>query len=115
MSDSKKTSHLGLGLMAGAIIGMAAGLFIQSKKGKVILRDAEKKALKLQAKLMKELQGVQDLTKDKYEEIVDNVTAYYAKSKDIAKTEIPEVKNFLLGKWGQIEKQMKEVRKIKKM
>lgn len=103
----KKTSHLGLGLMVGTIIGVAAGLFVQSKKGKELLKDAEKKAAVLQAKLMKELKNAENLTKDKYEEIVDKVTNYYVKTKDVTKKEVPEIKKLMMKKWSAIEKQLK--------
>jgi gas vesicle protein len=103
----KKSSHLGLGLMVGTIIGVAAGLFVQSKKGKDLLKDAEKKAAVLQTKLMKELKNAENLTKDKYEEIVDKVTAYYVKTKDVTKKEVPQIKKLMMKKWSAIEKQLK--------
>lgn len=109
MTD-KKSSHLGAGLLAGAILGVAAGLFLQSKKGKDMTKDLMKRAEKLRAKLLKELAQVTDLTREKYEEVVDTVVEYYVKSKEIAKTEIPEIRKFLLMQWSQIEKTMKSRR-----
>lgn len=106
MTD-KKSSHLGLGLAIGTIIGVATGLFVQSKKGKEIVKDVEKKAVALQGKLMKELKNAEDLTKDKYEELVDKVTDYYVTTKDVTKKEVPEVKKYLMKKWTAIEKQLK--------
>lgn len=94
--------------MAGAVLGLAAGLFVQSKKGKQLTKDAKKKALVLQKQVMKKLDEVDDLTKDKYAEIVDQVLAYYAKTKDVAKNELPEVRDYLMGKWKMIESYMKE-------
>lgn len=105
MADKK--SHIGLGILVGSIIGVAAGLFIQSKKGKQMTKDLEKRAMKLQSKLMKELENAKDLTKEKYEGIVDNVVAYYVKSKEIAKKEAPEIRSFLVTKWKHIEQTMK--------
>ncbi len=107
MTD-KKSSHLGLGVAIGAIIGVAAGLFVQSKKGKEMMKDVEKKAMALQGKLMKELKNAENLTKEKYEVLVDKVTDYYVTSKDITKKEVPEVKKYLMKKWKLIEKQLKE-------
>lgn len=105
--NEKKSSHLGLGVAIGATIGVAAGLFVQSKKGKELMKDAEKKAVALQGKLMKELKNAEDLTKEKYEDLVDKVMDYYIKSKDITKKEVPEVKKYMMKKWSQIEKQLK--------
>jgi gas vesicle protein len=95
---SKKASHLGVGMMVGSIMGLAAGFFLQSRKGKELTKDAEKKAVQLQGKIMKKLEKMNDLSKEKYAEVVDDVLAYYEKSQDIAKKEIPEVRAMLLKK-----------------
>ena len=106
--SEKKSSHLGLGLMVGTIIGVAAGLFVQSKKGKELLKDVEKKAAVLQTKLMKELKNAEHLTKDRYEDLVDKVTAYYVKTKDVTKKEVPQIKKLLMKKCTAIEKELKK-------
>ena len=98
MPDQKKSSHVGIGLVIGAAVGVATGLFLQSKK-----------AQKLQTKLMKELKSVENLTKDKYEDVVDKVTDYYVQTKEIAKKEAPEVKKILMKKWTEISKHLKNM------
>ncbi|MSR85365.1 hypothetical protein EXS71_02935 [Candidatus Uhrbacteria bacterium] len=107
---AQHSTHLKAGLAAGAILGLAAGLFLQSRKGKQLTKDARKKALQLQAQVMKKLQSVEMLNKEKYTEVVDHVLAYYTKSKEVAQTEIPEVRSFLLGRWQEIQKQFKKVK-----
>ncbi len=104
---SKKTSHLGVGLAIGALVGVAAGLFAQSKKGKSMIKDAEKTAKILQAKIMRELKGAETITKKQYEDMVDKVTDYYVTTKKVAKKEIPEVKTFLLNKWTSVQRELK--------
>lgn len=104
---SKRSSHLGAGMAIGVVMGLAAGFFLQSKKGKQLSKDAQKKALQLQKQVMKKLDSVEDLTKEKYEEIVDEVVAYYGKTKDVAQKEIPEVRAYLLQRWKSIEEQLK--------
>ena len=106
MVMKKQSSHLGAGLAAGAIIGLAAGLFLQSRKGKELTKDARKKAVVLQKQVMKRLEKAGEMTKEVYEEIVDDVVTYYGKSKDLAAKEIPEVRAFLMGKWKEVEKAM---------
>lgn len=114
MTDSKNgkqsSSHVGAGLMAGAVLGLAAGLFLQSRRGKELTKDAQKKAAQLQIKVMKRLQNVEDLTRARYEEVVDDVLEYYAKSREVAKKELPEVRTYLLGRWKAIESQLKRVK-----
>ncbi|MCC7357213.1 YtxH domain-containing protein [Candidatus Uhrbacteria bacterium] len=110
MPDQKKPqSHVGIGLVIGAAVGVATGLFLQSKKGKGLIKDASKKVQKFQTKLMKELKNVENLTKDKYEDVVNKVTDYYVETKEIAKKEAPEVKKTLMKKWTEISKHLKNM------
>ncbi len=88
--------------MAGAILGLAAGLFLQSRKGKEMTKDARKKAMKLEAKIMKKIQAMGEMSQEKYEEIVDQLMDHYAKTKELAQKELPEVRKFLLGRWKSI-------------
>ena len=110
MADKKRSSHFGAGLLAGALIGIGAALLAQTPKGKKMTKDMVKKASAIQSKMLKELKQGEKLTKAKYEEMVDKMTAYYLKSKDIAKAEVPEIKKFLMKSWAQVEKQIKSVK-----
>jgi gas vesicle protein len=110
MPEQKK-SHFGAGLIAGAMMGVAAGLFLQSQKGKQMTKVMQKKAFKLQIKLMKELKNAKSLSKDKYEEIVDSVMDYYVKSKEVAKAEVPAIRSYLLNSWTRISKELKSLQK----
>lgn len=97
------SSHMGAGLAAGAILGLAAGLFLQSRKGKELTKDAEKKAKMLQKQVMKKLEGAGELSKEKYTEMVDQVVEFYQKSKDVATKEAPQVRKYLLGRWNEVK------------
>ncbi len=88
--------------MAGAVLGLAAGLFLQSKKGKELTKDARKKAIKLEAKVMKKLSEMGEMTKEKYEEVVDQLVEHYGKTKELAQKELPEVRKWLLSRWKSI-------------
>lgn len=107
MEDQKSSSHLGAGLAVGAVIGMAAGLFLQSRKGKELTKDAQKKAMALQKQVMKKLDGLETMTKEKYNEVVEQVLSYYEKTKEVAQKEMPEVRKYLLGRWKSIESALK--------
>ncbi len=107
MKKKSGTGALAAGVAAGAILGLASGLFLQSRKGKELTKDARKKALVLQKQVMKRINKAGEMSKDVYEEIVDDVVTYYGKSKDLAEKEIPEVRAFLMSKWKEIEKAMK--------
>lgn len=107
--QKKSSSHLGAGMVIGSVIGMAAGFFLQSRKGKELTKDAEKKVVQLQGKVMKKLQDVESLSKEKYTEVVDDVLGYYEKSQEIAKKELPAVRAMLMKKWKAIETKLKEL------
>jgi gas vesicle protein len=109
--EEKGSSHLGAGLLVGAVIGVATATFLQSKKGKALTADVQKKTIALQKKVMSEIKNAGELTKESYQELVDKVVAYYVTTKDIAKTEIPEVTKLLRAHWKSVEKELKNVNK----
>ena len=82
-------------------------------KGKELAKDAQKQAVILQGQVMKKLKAGQDLTKDKYEEVVDHVLGYYTKSKQLANKEVPEARKFLMSRWKEIEAELKKGMKKK--
>jgi HlyD family secretion protein len=82
---------------------------LQAQSSYESAKDAEKKAVQLQAKIMKKVQDVEALSKEKYTEVVDDVLAYYEKTQEIAKKEVPEVRSMLLKKWKTIESKLKEL------
>ncbi|MDO8584487.1 MAG: YtxH domain-containing protein [bacterium] len=110
MDNAKQSSHLGVGLMAGAILGMATGLFLKSRKGKDLTKDAQKKALQLEGQVIKKLKDAKHLSKEKYEEIVDHVMGYYSKTKELSAKEAPEVRKFLMARWKAIDKYVKDLK-----
>jgi uncharacterized protein HemX len=111
---AKKSSHkkglIAAGLVAGAALGVATAFYLNSPQGRKMLQKAEKKAMELQKKLMKELSKTQKLTKEKYAEIVEKLVAYYTKTKDITASEVPEIKGYLMDKWKTIEKEYRSVK-----
>ncbi len=103
-------SHLVSGLIAGAAIGVATAVYLNTPKGKKMLQQVEKKTMALQKKLMIELDKTKNLTKERYDEIVEKLMAYYVKTKDVSATEVPEIRTYLKSKWKQIEKEYKNVK-----
>ena len=110
MTDKKKSSHFGAGMLIGAAIGVAAAAYLKSKEGKAMKKDVAKKIAALQKKVNAELQKRGVMNKEKYEDLVDTIVAYYVKSKDIAKSEAPEVRKNLLASWNRIKAELKAVK-----
>lgn len=107
----KKKGHFGKGLIAGAIFGIAAGIFMSSRDGKKMAKNLEAQAKGIEAKLRGEFKKKTDLTKSAYDESIDSVLAYYLKSKKIAKTELPALKRYLEDKWSLVKDELGAVRK----
>lgn len=111
MADKKSSSHIGVGMLIGAAVGVAAAAFLQSKKGKAFTKDLTRKTIALQKKVNAELKKAGTVTKDSYQNLVENVIAYYVKTKDIAKSEIPAVRKTLLGTWKNVEREIRSVKR----
>jgi gas vesicle protein len=109
MPEKKHSSHIGAGLLVGAAIGVAAATFLQSKQGKALTKDLQRKTMALQKKVLKELKNAKEISKDTYDELVDKVVAYYVKTKDIAEKEVPEVTKLLRSHWKNVEKELKDI------
>lgn len=111
MNEKKSSSHIGAGLFIGAAIGIAAASFLQSKKGKIVIKDLKRKTAALQKKVNAELKKAGTMTKDSYRDLVDKVVSYYVKTKDVAETEVPAVREALMSTWKHIEKELRSSKK----
>ena len=109
-SSSYNKGLLATGIIAGAALAIGTAYYLNTPKGKKMLHNVEKKALEMQKKLVAELKKQKKLTKANYEIAVKKVMAYYAKTKDIASTEIPQVREYLMDKWQEIEKKKKKIK-----
>lgn len=105
----KKKGHFGKGLLAGAIFGIAAGIFLTSKEGKQVTKRIESRAKEIEKKLRTEFKKKKELTEETYDESVDRVLAYYLKTKQIAKTELPSLKKILRDKWVSVRSELESV------
>jgi hypothetical protein len=114
MSHEKKPHrHTGRTLIAGAIFGLAAGIFMSSREGKRMAGRLQIRAKEIETKLRKEFEKRKTATESAYAESIDSVLAYYLKSKEIAKSEIPQLRTYLLGKWAHVKTEIASVSKSK--
>jgi gas vesicle protein len=99
---------MGIAFIAGIISGVAAGLFLRSEKGQEITEQASKDAIHLQKQLLKKLKTVQSITRERYEEVVDELIARYARAKDLARSELIDLKEYLMDQWDDIRSEWTE-------
>lgn len=110
-APKKKKGHFGKGLLAGAIFGIAAGIFLTSKEGKQVTKRIESRAREIEKKLRTEFKKKKELTEVAYDDSVDRVLAYYLKTKQIAKTELPDLKKILRNKWAVVRAELEDLSK----
>lgn len=113
MSKDKKRHGHGA-LLAGAIFGLAAGIFMSSREGKRMASRLQERAKEIEGRLRREFEKRKTATQSAYAESIDTVLAYYLKSKEIAKTEVPQLRSYLLGKWSHVKAEMASAPKTKR-
>lgn len=94
-------------LIAAAILAVVATILLAPKIKKALPKNVQKKINKLGKDISKRAAKAGQLTKEKYEEIVDVVAKSYERSKQIGEEElkaiVPELKKY----WSKIQKKIK--------
>lgn len=97
--DAKKIlGGAAVGLIAGAI----AGILLAPKSGKETQKDIAKYAKEMQEKIAKELAKQGKISKKKYDEAVDKITAVYELEKKIAPKDAKSISNKLKKHYAQV-------------
>lgn len=107
-TEQKHTSHWGKALAIGILTGVAAGLFIHSKKGKALTKETKKLALDLQKQLTRKAKKIVKLTQDKYEGLVDDIISHYNDTKELTGEQLTMLKESLMDKWEDIRGQIED-------
>lgn len=92
------------GALLGALLGSAAALLTTSKTGKQRREEIKKISSGLFGKIVKEIQKMKELSREKYEAVVEKVVREYGKNKKVAKATLEEVIDELKDKWVEIKK-----------
>jgi gas vesicle protein len=98
------------GLITGAIFGVAAGIFMSSKKGKALARELRSQSMAIQKRIMREMKKSKAMTESAYRDSIDTVLAYYETSKQIASKEVPALRRYLMSKWKDVQRELKSVK-----
>lgn len=95
------------GALLGALIGTAAALLTTKKTGEERRAELKKMSSDLFAKILKEVEKMKVMSKEKYEEVVEKAVEEYGKKKNMAKTQVEVVLEDLKGKWDDVKKHLK--------
>lgn len=92
-------------IVAGAI-GIAAisavAYLLMGPNGKKNRKDLKAWMLKMKAEVAEKIEGLKDITKEKYDNIVDEVSKKYSKIKNIDQSDLNNEINHLKKEWSKI-------------
>ncbi|MBN2073585.1 MAG: YtxH domain-containing protein [Actinobacteria bacterium] len=90
--DSGTIKGLFIGLAAGFVAGAVTALFLTTKTGEELRADIKRIALEIKEKVEEKTGRIKNISKEKYDEIVNNVISGYRKVKDFTEKEIELIK-----------------------
>lgn len=95
------------GVFAGAVVGAITALLLAPKKGKDLRADIKKTADKIAKDVGKKIAKVKDLTREKYEEIVDEAAKIHKRAKKVKDEDLKEIVAHIKNKWPEISRKIK--------
>lgn len=114
MARKKDTTGGGLGLAVALIGAAAAGFFLYGPKGAENRKKIRGWTLKAKGEVLEKIEKAKEVTDESYTEIVDTVTAKYAKLKDVGQEEADMLNRELKRHWKAIKKAAVEKEPAKK-
>ncbi|MEY3471139.1 MAG: hypothetical protein RLZZ223_489 [Candidatus Parcubacteria bacterium] len=90
------------GILLGLAVGGVAGVLLAPKSGKQTRQDLKKAYKSTSIDIAKKINSIEDLTKSKYDQIVDSVLTEYQKLDPITKEQLESLKTILNNKWNEI-------------
>lgn len=89
--------------LAGVVAGVVAGILLAPKSGKETREDLSKLAEKMKNDVTEQVRKMTDVTREKYQEIVEAVTSKYEKAKDITQEEAQDLKQEFSRRYDQVK------------
>ena len=85
-----------IGFSLGLIVGALTALFLTTKTGEELRADVKRIAVEIRDQAEEKAGKIKDLTKDKYEDIVNTVITNYKKVRDFTEKELDLIKEFIM-------------------
>lgn len=96
------TKNLFKGLLAGLAIGGILGVLLAPKSGKQVRQDLRKAYKATSKDIAKRINNIEDISKSKYDQVVEAVINEYKKLDPMTKEQIESLKATLQNKWSEI-------------
>ncbi len=99
------------GLLLGALLaGVAVAGLLKTQAGQDLAEDLKEDAKKIGRKVKRRLADLEDVTRDKYDEIVEKVVEEYTKTKELAADAKKQLVGALRKKWDEVEKEYEDAK-----
>jgi gas vesicle protein len=85
-----------IGFILGAAAGAVAAMFLTTKTGEELKADVKKAVMDMKVKVEEKTAKIKDMSKEKYEGIVDNVISSYKKVREFTQKELDLIKEILM-------------------
>jgi gas vesicle protein len=92
------------GAVIGAALGMAAGLFLQSKKGKELQKGAKEKAATFFAYISPKLKNMKEMGEKEFSEFIEKAAKTYAKARKFTDAELKTLIIDAKSTWKHLKK-----------
>lgn len=106
MKTSKKVG-IGAGIAAAAAAAAAGAYFLYGKNGAKNRKAVKSWMLKARAEVMEKMEKLENVSEDKYREIVDTVLRGYKSAKKASPAELAAAAAELKSHWNSIKKSIK--------
>lgn len=103
---SKKGLHILEGVLAGAALAVAAGIFSQTKTGKKLTSDIRDKSAEFYKYLAPQIKKAKQMTEAQYHQLIDASMARYSKAKKLTNAEIRDLKREARSSWSHLKKNL---------
>jgi len=107
ISSTKKvsgTKRVLEGALAGAVLGVAAGLFITSKKGKEIQKDIKQHTADFYKSIAPKVKKIKSMTEEEFKAFMGEAALKYGKAKKLSEKEIKDLTKEVKSGWSHLAK-----------
>lgn len=102
----KDTVKMLEGALAGAVLGVAAGLLLTPESGKALRRDAKRKTAEFYKELAPQLKRMKKMGEKEYQAAVQKAMAGYKKAKKLSEKEAKELTKKAHASWRELKKHL---------
>lgn len=104
--NKKDAAKLLGGALAGAALGVAAGLLLAPESGRQLRKNLKKRTVDFYKTLAPQLKKVEKLGEAEYKALVKKAAASYSKAKKLSKNEAKELLQEAQKSWEQLKKHL---------